>query len=157
MEQNLNITIAKTEKEFSQAKVLFLEYSKELDVDLCFQGFEQELEEIAVQYNKPSGVLLLLQNGSLNVGCVGLRKVEDGISEMKRMYIRKEFRGKGWSKKLIGELLKHARSMKYTSIRLDTLPQMKEAISLYISVGFKEIKPYRHNPVEGTKYMELTL
>ena len=157
MENNFSITIAKTGNDFSEAKVLFLEYAKELSIDLCFQNFDKELIEIATQYNSPSGVLLLLKNKNESVGCVGLRKINDEISEMKRMYIRKNFRGKGLSKKLIERLLSHAKQMQYKSLRLDTLPQMKEAISLYVSFGFKETKPYRFNPVEGTKYMELSL
>ena len=88
---------------------------------------------------------------------MGLRKIKDDISEMKRMYIKKEFRGRGLSKNLINELIAHAKQMNYKTIRLDTLPQTKEAVKLYTLIGFKEIKPYRFNPVEGTKYMELTL
>jgi len=165
VENNFNITIAKTEKDFSEAKVLFLEYAKELNLDLCFQNFDKELKEITIQYAEPSGVLFLLRKDIVSVGCVGLRKFKHtspeneadkfSIGEMKRLYIKKEFRGKGWSRKLAEEVLQHAKNMKYKTVRLDTLPQMKEAISLYLSLGFKEIKPYRFNPVEGTKYMEL--
>lgn len=154
MNNSITITIAKTENHFSEAKVLFLEYAKELDVDLCFQDFDQELQEMDIQYNAPGGILLLLENASGFAGCVGFRKVSEEIAEMKRMYIQKEFRGKGWGKRLIEELLEHAKKLNYTSIRLDTLPQMKEAIRLYTAFGFKEIPPYRHNPIEGTKYME---
>ncbi len=157
MKDNFSIITAKTKDHFSEAKVLFLEYAKELDVDLCFQGFDKELEEIAVQYNAPEGVLLLLTDNDKNIGCVGLRKMEDGAAEMKRMYIKKDFRGKGLSKLLIEQLLQHAKGRKYKSVRLDTLPQMKEAVNLYISFGFKEIQPYRFNPVDGTKYMEKQL
>ena len=155
MKNDVEIIIAKTKKEFSEAKVLFLEYAKELNVDLCFQGFDKELREIEIQYNDPSGILLLLKNKNGFIGCVGLRKINEEISEMKRMYVKKEFRGKGLSKELIKELIRQAKELKYKSIRLDTLPQMKEAIHLYSSFGFKEIQPYRFNPVDGTKYMQL--
>ena len=155
MKNNFSIITAKTGSDFSEAKVLFLEYAKELNVDLCFQDFNKELQEISSIYNSPSGILLLLKNENSFIGCIGLRKTSDEISEMKRMYIKKEFRGKGLSRNLISKLFSFARKMNYKSVRLDTLPQMKEAISLYQSLGFKETTPYRFNPVEGTKYMEL--
>ena len=155
MENTFSISPAKTEKDFSEAKVLFLEYAKELNVDLCFQGFDKELQEISSIYNSPSGILLLLKHDNYFIGCAGLRRITDEISEMKRLYIKKEFRGKGMSRKLISELFSFAVKMNYKSMRLDTLPQMKEAVSLYQSLGFKETAPYRFNPVEGTKYMEL--
>ena len=157
MENNFSIITAKTENDFAEAKVLFLEYAKELNVDLCFQGFDKELNEISSIYNFPSGILLLLKNKNGFIGCVGLKKIDDEISEMKRMYVKKEFRGKGLSRKLISELFSFAKKSGYKSVQLDTLPQMKEAISLYESFGFREIPPYRFNPVEGTKYMELKL
>lgn len=157
VENNFSIIVAKTEKDFSEAKLLFLDYAKELNLDLCFQNFDKELEEISVQYNKPNGVLLLLKHKNKNVGCVGLRKIAEGKAEMKRMYIQKKFRGEGCSKKLLEELLHRAEQTNYRTVRLDTLPQMKEAIGLYLSFGFKEIKSYRFNPVAGTKYMELKI
>ena len=151
------ILIAETENDFSDAKLLFLEYAEELNIDFCFQDFDKELNEIAVQYHPPSGVLLLMKGRNELMGCVGLRRIDGEVSEMKRMYIRKQFRGEGWSKKLIHDLLAHAKELKYRSVRLDTLPQMKEAVQLYLAFGFREIKPYRFNPVEGTTYMELKL
>jgi ribosomal protein S18 acetylase RimI-like enzyme len=97
----------------------------------------------------------LLQIENSFAGCVGLREITSEIAEMKRLYIRKEFRGKGLSRELIAGLFSAAKKMNYKAVRLDTLPQMKEAISLYQSLGFTETTPYRFNPVEGTKYMEL--
>lgn len=157
MENDFSISTAKSENDFSGAKLLFLEYAKELNIDLCFQNFDRELKEISVLYNVPSGILFLLKCKNEFIGCVGLRKINDEISEMKRMFIKKEFRGKGLSKNLINNLIAHAKQMNYKTIRLDTLPQMKEAVNLYTLIGFKEIKPYRFNPVDGAKYMELTL
>lgn len=155
VKNNFEIIIATAEEHFSVAKVLFLEYAKELNVDLCFQGFDEELKNISVQYNAPGGVLLLLTQNNDPVGCVCLRKTSDEVAEMKRMYIKKEFRGKGLSKQLIEKLLDHAKELKYKAVRLDTLPQMKEAMNLYLCIGFKEIQPYRFNPVEGTRYMQI--
>ncbi len=171
MENDFSILAVKTENDFSEAKLLFLDYAKELNLNLCFQNFDNELKEISIQYNVPSGFLLLLKYKNEFIGCVGLRKIKDGVSEVKRMYIKKEFRGNGLSKKLIEEIVSHAKKMNYKTIRLDTLPQMKEAVNLYLAFGFKEIQSYRFNPVpkgcpngllwrkpiDGTKYMELTL
>lgn len=157
LENNFTITTAKTEKDFSEAKVLFLEYAHELNVDLCFQDFDKELEEISSIYNRPSGMLLLLRIGTGTAGCVELRKITAKISEMKRMYIRKQFRGKGLSRDLLAELFSFAKSAGYKCVRLDTLPQMREALSLYRSLGFTETAPYRFNPVHGAKFMELQL
>lgn len=157
MENDFSIIAAQKENDFSEAKLLFLEYAKELNINLCFQNFDKKLKEISVRYNAPSGFLLLLKYKNEFIGCAGLRKIKDEISEMKRMYIKKEFRGKGLSKKLIEEIVSRAKKMNYKTIWLDTLPQMKEAITLYLAFGFKEIKPYRFNPVDGTKYMELIL
>lgn len=157
MENDFSLSAAETENDFSAAKLLFLDYAKELGVDLCFQDFDNELKEISIQYNAPSGFLLLLKYKNEFIGCVGLRKMKNEISEMKRMYIKKEFRGKGLSKKMIEEIVVQANKMNYKKILLDTLPQMKEAINLYALFGFKEIKAYRFNPIDETKYMELTL
>jgi len=154
---NLNILKAVSIKDLKLVKELFLEYAQSLDFHLCFQDFERELAELPGGYAPPSGLLLLSISEGKAAGCVALRKVEDTICEMKRLYVRPEFRGMGLGKRLAVALIDEARKLGYSSMRLDTVPSMKEAIQLYRLLGFKEIKPYRSNPVEGAIFMELDL
>ncbi len=146
-----------SEEHLVQVRKLFEEYAKSLDFDLCFQNFDKELAELPGEYAPPDGCLLLAKYQDKIAGCVALRKIEQGICEMKRLYVRTEFRGKGIGKDLATAIIQKARKIGYTRMRLDTVPSMKEAIELYRLLGFKEIKPYRHNPVNGAKFMELKL
>jgi ribosomal protein S18 acetylase RimI-like enzyme len=142
----------------STARKLFIEYSERLGISLCFQNFEQELAELPGRYAQPDGRLLLAVSGDETAGCVGLRKIGDGVCEMKRLYVKPEFRGQGIGKALAVHLIEEARSIGYGAMRLDTLPsQMDEAIKLYRFLGFREIGPYYHNPVEGALFLELSL
>ena len=136
---------------------LFTEYSRSLDVDLCFQGFARELAELPGRYGPPDGRLILMIEGGLNAGCVGLRKISDGVCEMKRLYLRPEFRRKGAGRVLANASIDAAREIGYERMRLDTLPLMKEAIGLYRSLGFREIEPYYNNTSAGAIFMELNL
>ena len=154
---DIKIIVAVSKDEFSVGKKLFLEYSSKLDFDLCFQNFDEELKDIHIQYNKPYGALILLKEKNDFIGCVGIRKFENGIAELKRMYIKEEFRGKGYGKLLLYEAIKTAKILNYNSIRLDTLQTMKEAISLYKKNGFKNIDSYRENPIDGAEYLELSI
>lgn len=140
-----------------QAKELIQEYALSLGIDLGFQGFTQEMADFPLQYSPPGGFLFVVKYENNAVGCVGLRELGSGICEMKRMYVRPSFRGKGLGKALVKAVIDQARDMGYTSIRLDTIPSMKEAINIYASMGFQEITPYRFNPVKGAKYFELRL
>lgn len=124
---------------------------------LDFQHFDKKLNSLPGDYDPPEGCLLLAYVGNQAVGGVGLRKISDGICEMKRMYVRKKYRGKGIGRKLANKINKEARRIGYERMRLDTISTMVEAIHLYKSMGFKEIEPYYYNPIEGTKYMELKL
>jgi putative acetyltransferase len=136
---------------------LFREYADSLTIDLCFQGFEQELLELPGKYAPPEGCLLLAREGDVFAGCVALRKLGCGISEMKRLYVRPQFRKHGLGRRLAAAAVDEARARAYHVIRLDTLATMVEAISLYESLGFRRTTPYYHNPSPLAVFMELTL
>ena len=136
---------------------LFREYAADIGVDLCFQGFEQELAELPGRYAPPEGRLLLARQGHEPAGCVALRKIGDGVCEMKRLYVRPAFRGKGLGRELTNAVIVAAREAGYERMRLDTLASMKPAITLYESLGFKRVAPYCHNPMADAVYMELKL
>jgi len=153
----LRLIHVETAGEVEAARTLFEEYSDATGVDLCFQNFGQELATLPGDYAPPSGRLILAYDGEEAAGCVALRKVDDAVCEMKRLYARPAFRGTGLGRTLAERVVEEARAIGYERMRLDTLPTMRPAIALYRSLGFKEIEPYRFNPVEGTLYMELGL
>lgn len=151
----IEIIDAHYKKYVETVRELFIEYAGILDADLCFQGFEQELEELPGKYSPPDGCILLALCDGKPAGCVALRKFSEGVSEMKRLYVRPEFRGKKLGRLLTDGIIKKAREIGYNSMKLDTLESLKEALSLYESMGFQRIEPYRFNPLEGAVYMEL--
>jgi carbonic anhydrase len=140
---------------------LFVEYSKSLGVDLCFQGFAEELATLPGGYSRPAGRLFLLfdeqDSEQTAVGCGALRPIDAEVCEMKRLYVRPTFRGKGAGREMIFALIDAARDIGYQRMRLDTLPSMTKAIALYRSLGFTEITAYRPNPVPGASFFELNL
>jgi len=149
---------AQSPEEIEITRGLFKEYASGLNIDLCFQNFDQEVNGLPGNYAPPSGRLLLAIDGEQVAGCIALRSLGDGDCEMKRLYVRPEFRGKGLGQKLVTTLLDAAREIGYERMLLDTLPgKMDEAIALYRSLGFREIAPYYHNPVEDALFMELWL
>jgi ribosomal protein S18 acetylase RimI-like enzyme len=136
-------------------KGLFREYQASLPFDLCFQNFEQELEGLPGRYATPRGRLLLAQSDGKFVGCVALRQIGDKLCEMKRLFVQPAFRGKGIGRTLAGAIVEEGRRIGYKHMRLDTV--LEPAKSLYRSLGFREIPPYQHVPVEGVVFMELEL
>jgi putative acetyltransferase len=149
---------ASSTEEVQQAKLLFEEYASWVEISLCFQNFDQEVANLPGDYAPPSGRLFLAIEDEKVMGCVALRKIGEGIGEMKRLYVRPEFRGRGLGRTLTEKLIAEAKQIGYTSLRLDTLPgKMDQAIAMYRALGFKEIAPYYRNPVEGATFMELFL
>ena len=139
-------------------RALFLDYAQSLGFSLCFQGFDEELRTLPGMYAPPRGRLLLAMEGDAPAGCVGLHEWNAQIAEMKRLYVRPAFRGRGLGRILTDAALADARALGYRSIRLDTIPTlMQPAIALYRELGFREIPPYRDNPIPGALYLELKI
>lgn len=148
---------AQTAADIAQARELFLEYQSTLGVDLCFQGFAEELASLPGHYARPAGRLLLAANDISVLGMVALRPMLNNDCEMKRLYVRPSGRGAGLGRLLTCALIKEARLAGYGRVLLDTLPTMTEAQALYRSLGFVEIAAYCQNPITGTRYMALNL
>jgi ribosomal protein S18 acetylase RimI-like enzyme len=183
----LKIVSAEDEGTVERASALFREYAEALRIDLSFQDFEHEVATLPGDYAPPGGRLLLAaldetgaalmdaaaaserriypaapppcgsQPPSTYVGCVALRRIDDETCEMKRLYVRPQYRGFGTGRKLAQAVIESAREIGYRNMRLDTLPQMGQAQALYRACGFREIPPYRYNPVAGALYFELAL
>jgi putative acetyltransferase len=145
-------------EEIASIRELFLEYAQSLGFSLCFQSFDKELAGLPGDYAPPNGRLLLANCDGQAAGCVALHKLDNEVCEMKRLYVRPEFRGKGLGKALAERVIIEARRIGYKKLRLDTVePVMRAAVAMYRQLGFREIPPYRENPIEGALYMELEL
>jgi len=138
-------------------RILFREYADSLAFDLSFQDFEKELESLPGRYAFPGGCLLVAENKDGIVGCVGVRKIQDSVCEMKRLFVRPEYRGTGIGRKLAKETIRTSIRLGYSHMRLDTTPSMNAATSLYRSLGFHDTAPYCYNPVPSAVYLELDL
>lgn len=148
---------AETKEGYNLATTLFKEYVSQLGIDLSFQNFNNELENLAIEYGKPDGTIFIAYYDDEPVGCFGVRKLEDSICELKRMYVRDTARGLGVGKQLLKKSIEVGKQLGYSKMRLDTLATMHKAINLYKQAGFYEIEPYRFNPIEGAKYFEIDL
>ncbi|HLM00160.1 MAG TPA: GNAT family N-acetyltransferase [Pyrinomonadaceae bacterium] len=156
----IEIIQAETPAQIAQARSLFREYEAWLGLNLCFQNFEEEVANLPGKYAESAGGRLFLAfvDDERLAGCIALRKLEDGVCEMKRLFVRADFRGRKIGKVLIEKLIEEARAVGYRKMRLDTYPpKMAKAFELYQSHGFREIPPYYHNPLGETLYMEKML
>lgn len=152
-----NLTAATTAHQWEEARRLVREYAASLDVDLSFQNFDQELEHFASEYAAPKGAFLLAEDAGQYVACIGVRQFADGVGEIKRLYVAPAARGTGLGRVLVERIIAIAQEMGYHSLLLDTLPFMKEAQALYLSLGFKPTTAYRFNPVAGSAFLRLDL
>jgi ribosomal protein S18 acetylase RimI-like enzyme len=147
----------RTAAQLSDAHALFLEYKSAIGFDLCFQDFDLEVATLPGEYAPPGGTLLLAMVDGCAAGCVALRAMDERTCEMKRLYVRPRARGHGVGRLLCDAVIAEARARGYTRMKLDTVPQMTEAIALYRALGFVPVEPYRHNPIPGAIFMELML
>ncbi len=154
----VSIDQVETKTDIEAARKIFREYESWLGLDLCFQGFEEELNNLPGKYALPKGRLYLAEVGGEVAGCIALRPLGPDMCEMKRLFVRETFRGMQIGKLLIERLIEDARLIGYKAMRLDTFPpKMGKAVRLYESYGFREIAPYYDNPNDGVLFMELSL
>jgi ribosomal protein S18 acetylase RimI-like enzyme len=151
------ILTADTPQQIEQVRSLFREYADATGACECFQGFAEEVAKLPGCYAAPTGHLLLAEVGFRPAGCVALRKLDSHIGEMKRLYVRPEFRGRKLGREMAHAIIEEARRLGYQAVRLDTLPSMAAARRLYQSLGFRAIPRYNDNPGEGVVYLELKL
>jgi GNAT superfamily N-acetyltransferase len=148
---------ADRDEHLEEVRQLFIEYAESLNVDLSFQNFEQELKELPKRYGPPDGVVVIARVNGKSAGCAALHRLSEEICEMKRLYVRDDFRGLGIGKELITVILTEAVKRNYRLIRLDTLPTMGKAQSLYEAFRFYDVEPYVYNPIPGTRFLERKL
>lgn len=153
----VNIRTVSSPEDIEITRELFRAYQTSLGIDLCFQNFESEMEQLPGKYTLPEGRLYLAFEDGQAVGCAGLRRIEEGVCELKRVYVHPAFRGQGIGRRLALQAVNDASEIGYERMRLDTLPSMRSARGLYRSLGFEPIAPYTNNPVEGAIFLELKL
>jgi len=153
----VDVRRARTAAEISDARTLVEEYIASLGIDLEFQGLAEELRRFPGEYAAPNGELLVAYVGTAPAGAVGLRRIDEATCEMKRMFVRPQYRRHGIGRALCRQLLADSVAMGYRTMRLDTLGTMDAAIALYRTFGFREIPPYRYNPIPGAVFLEVDL
>jgi ribosomal protein S18 acetylase RimI-like enzyme len=158
MVKDFDFQQAESPTQLAQIRELFLEYARSLGFSLCFQSFDQELASLPGDYAPASGRLLIAKHNGQPSGCVALHRINNEVCEMKRLYVRPQFRGKGLGRELAEKVIAAAREIGYKKLRLDTVePVMTTAVAMYHAFGFRQIPPYRENPIQGALYMELDL
>lgn len=153
----MKIISANTTEDYQAAAGLFVAYQQALGVDLCFQGFDDELKQIPQMYGPPHGALLLAKEGASYIGCVALRPKGGGTCEMKRLYVTDAAKGKGLGRQLAEAIIEAGTALGYKKMVLDTLDTLTPALRLYESLGFTVSPPYYHNPLQGVIYLERAL
>src|SRR5580693_8917292 len=153
----LTIVAARGDRDLATVRELFQEYAGSLDFDLEFQDFQRELEDLPGEYAEPRGCLFLGFEDGNAAGCVALREFGDDVAELKRLYVRPQFRSSGLGRLLTQRIIEEARVRGYVRVLLDTVPSMTAAVALYGSLGFKPIAPYRYNPIDGALFMALEI
>lgn len=154
---SVELIIAEEGAHWAAARALLMEYADSLGFDLEFQDFAQEMATLEIEYGPPRGCFVLARDGDAFIGCIAARRLEIVICEMKRLYVLPGRRGEGLGRQLSESLIVQSRALGYQRMRLDTVPAMATAQALYRDLGFREIEPYRYNPVPGTTFMELAL
>jgi len=148
-------------EEFALSRLIFFEYAQQLGIDLCFQNFDAELEDLPGEYCAPRGALILAWVDGALAGCCALRPIDNvdypNAAEMKRLFVRDEFRRIGLGRQLADTVLDAARAAGYHCVLLDTIDNMESARALYADIGFSEIPPYYHNPLQGAHYLKVDL
>ncbi|KZT15833.1 GCN5 family acetyltransferase [Acidovorax sp. GW101-3H11] len=158
---SITLRTPSTPTELDAVRDIFREYASTLGVDLCFQGFDAELAQLPGDYAEPRGALLIAEVEGAVAGCCALRPLDTAdypnASEMKRLFVRKAFRGFGLGRELAEAMLDRARQAGYACVLLDTLDDMESARALYTDLGFEEIPPYYHNPIAGAHYLKVDI
>ena len=157
MPESFTITPAADATDLAEIRGLFTEYARGLGVDLCFQGFAEELATLPGLYAPPRGALLLARKQAVPAGCVAVRPRGEGVCEMKRLYVRPEFRGSGLGRALAERIIETGRRLGYRRMVLDTLAHMRPALRLYDQLGFRPSTPYYHNPLPEVVFLSLAL
>ena len=152
--ENIVYKKLETEAEIIEVKNLILEYIKWLNTDLCFQNIDDELNYFPDKYKEPEGTFIIAKENNKVVGIIGLKKLENKICEMKRLFVSDNYKGKGIGKRLVEIIIKEAKIKQYERIRLDTLDTMETALKIYYKNDFYKIEPYYNNPVDGAVYLE---
>ncbi|MFH2130538.1 MAG: GNAT family N-acetyltransferase [bacterium] len=153
----MQIISVQTSPHLNEIRTLFREYEQFLNVDLCFQGFEEELATLPGKYAPPGGALFLALENRSAAGCVAVRTLDDATCEMKRLFVRPGFRGIGLGKQLATVVIAEALRLGFKRMRLDTLESLTAAMGLYHSLGFRQVDAYYHNPLQNVIYWELSL
>lgn len=154
MNKNIVYKKLETDKEIIRAKGLILEYIKWLNTDLSFQNIDDELNNFPEKYQEPNGDFIIAKDNEDVIGCVGIRKIEKNVCEMKRLFVKDNYKGKGIGKKLVEKIMEEAKIKNYHKIRLDTSNTMQAALGIYYKFGFYDIKSYYNNPHDNIVYLE---